>query len=258
MGEGTLKEEIQHHVKKIINKNQNFVSFVGWKEGSELVYEYVKSDIVIAPGRCALEAMSCGKPVIAIGSKGYVGLIDKENWLKGVYANFGGIGNKIDDYIEGSIENDIKRIIESEQLRKNLEELGPNLIHLYFKEEEANENLLKFYSIYRRNSSEQNKTSEETAEMTSTYLLKLNIQKPIVTQLSTKSYQVEIPVKDADNVKFAWYIFKENRVIRKIPYSDSNSITYEFNMDGDYRIRCYVKKGNTTLAFPTKLIHIQS
>ena len=202
--------------------------------------------------------MSCGKPVIAIGSKGYVGLIDKENWLKGVYANFGGIGNKIEDYIEGSIENDITRIIESDQLRKDLEELGPNLIHLYYKEEEANESLLKFYSMYRRNNNGQNKTSEEIAEMTSSYLLKLNIQKPVITQLSTKTYKVEIPVINKDNVMFAWYVYKENKVIEKFSYSDSNSLTYEFNTDGEFRFRCYVKKGNTTIAFPTKIIHIQS
>jgi glycosyltransferase involved in cell wall biosynthesis len=40
---------------------------------------YLSSDIVVGTGRVALEAMSCGKPVIAVGNNGYVGIVSPES-----------------------------------------------------------------------------------------------------------------------------------------------------------------------------------
>lgn len=117
VGEGTLKGEIEEKVREITNGKLN-VEFKGWKEDAELLQEYITSDIILAPGRCALEAMSCGKPVIAIGSKGYNGLINKDNWLRGVYSNFGGIGNKMNDYQEGTVEQELSYLIGNDRARK--------------------------------------------------------------------------------------------------------------------------------------------
>lgn len=40
---------------------------------------YQASDIVVGTGRVALEAMSCGRPVIAVGNDGYVGIVNDES-----------------------------------------------------------------------------------------------------------------------------------------------------------------------------------
>ena len=40
---------------------------------------YAESDIVVGTGRVALEAMSLGKPVVAIGNQGYMGIIDPDS-----------------------------------------------------------------------------------------------------------------------------------------------------------------------------------
>lgn len=48
--------------------------------------------------------------------------------------------------------------------------------------------------------------------------------------------------------KFAWYIYKGNQIIEKIPYSKSNSINYVFKNKGSYRIKYYIKKGNDSIS----------
>jgi glycosyltransferase involved in cell wall biosynthesis len=258
VGEGTLKEEIMAKVQEIAGVNNHCVNFAGWKEDIDLLMEYGNSDIVIAPGRCALEAMSCGKPVIAIGSKGYIGLIDKDNWLKGVYTNFGGIGNKIEDYLEGSIENDIKQLVENEMLREDLSELGPNLISLFYEEKEANNNLLRFYRMFQKKNTERIETDKiELENVISSYLIESTIKNTLITPLSKNEYKVKVHCHDYNNIEFAWYIFKDGITMEKIKYSSSNSITYQFKEKGKYRVRCYVKKGQTMFAFHTKFIIIQ-
>ncbi len=50
---------------------------------------YQESDLIIGTARVALEAMSCGKPVLAAGNSGYVGLITPDNFGKGWKLYFG-------------------------------------------------------------------------------------------------------------------------------------------------------------------------
>lgn len=106
---------------------------------------------MIAPGRCALEAMSCGKPVIAIGSKKYNGLVQYDNWLQGMYTNFGGFGNKMDDYIEGTIENDLKLVIDNSNLREELGNLGLFITDQFYNEETINDKIMGLYELFNKN-----------------------------------------------------------------------------------------------------------
>jgi len=257
VGDGTLKEEMKQKVEEI-SSGEHFVNFVGWKENNELLMEYMNSDLIIAPGRSALEGMSCGKPVIALGSKGYVGLIDKDNWLKGVYANFGGIGNKIEDYIEGSVETDINRVIEDATLRKELEELGPEIITQFYKEKEANNNLLRFYQIFKKSTTKQKEQSQsDLANLISRYLLETNIKNTLITQVSNNEIKIEIQCNDYNNIEFAYYIFNENTLIKKIYYSPTNSVHFQCYESGKYRARCYLRKEQTIFDFSTKFINVQ-
>ncbi len=50
------------------------------------------ADVVVATGRSVLEALACGKPVIAIGRAGLHGLITVDNWEQAVKTNFGDHG----------------------------------------------------------------------------------------------------------------------------------------------------------------------
>jgi glycosyltransferase involved in cell wall biosynthesis len=148
VGDGAQLEEVKSQSIEITDGGKQSVQFVGWKTGNDLRDYYLTSDIVIAPGRCALEAMSCGKPVIAIGSKKYNGLVNKESWMNGVYTNFGGLGNKMDDYIEGTIENDLKLVIENAILRRELGELGIFITNQFYNEEVINDKIIGIYEVF--------------------------------------------------------------------------------------------------------------
>ncbi|WAH39791.1 glycosyltransferase family 4 protein [Alicyclobacillus fastidiosus] len=50
---------------------------------------YNSCDIVIGSGRTAIEALACGVPTIAVGTKGYIGPVLRSTWLKAVKCNFG-------------------------------------------------------------------------------------------------------------------------------------------------------------------------
>jgi glycosyltransferase involved in cell wall biosynthesis len=47
------------------------------------------SDLVIGAGRVALEAMACGRPVIAVGENRFIGLLTPQSIKEGMYTNFG-------------------------------------------------------------------------------------------------------------------------------------------------------------------------
>jgi len=75
VGEGELKKECQDYVRK---NNLKEVYFEGKKTGEELVSYYNSCDIFCAPsifgesfGIVLLEAMACGKPVVAFANEGY-------------------------------------------------------------------------------------------------------------------------------------------------------------------------------------------
>ncbi|NRR24731.1 polysaccharide pyruvyl transferase family protein [Brevibacillus sp. MS2.2] len=69
-----------HELAKVLNKaaGQPYIHIVG--EQTDVRPYYAISDLVIGTGRVALEAMACGKPVLAIGNHGYVGLVEPSSY----------------------------------------------------------------------------------------------------------------------------------------------------------------------------------
>jgi glycosyltransferase involved in cell wall biosynthesis len=238
VGDGTLKEEMKTEVAKITNGQQR-VEFVGWKEDTDLRDSYLESDIVLAPGRCALEAMSCRKPVIALGSKGYVGLIDHDNWLNGVYSNFGGIGNKSEDYLEGSVEKDLELLLTDSKNRENFGKLGEGLVEQFYDEEMINNRLLGFYSILSLVDHDDIDNKKVNMEYNK-YLLKSRLEKIDIQKVENKEYKITAICPGSSTLKFAWYIFKGNTIIEKFKYSESNSIHYRFENSGNYKVLCFL------------------
>lgn len=69
--------------------NVENIEFVGYVNN---VQDYIKnSDIIIGAGRVAVEAILCGKPIIAVGEAQYIGLITQENITEALKSNFGDI-----------------------------------------------------------------------------------------------------------------------------------------------------------------------
>ncbi|WP_444922559.1 glycosyltransferase family 4 protein [Microbulbifer sp. CnH-101-G] len=106
------------------------LNFTGWQEEEKLNKFYQSADLVVAPGRSALDALGSNRPVIAIGSQSYIGIINEENWYKGTYSNFGGVGERV--YISGELYKDINSIIYDDERLAVLGRLGKEKISYFY------------------------------------------------------------------------------------------------------------------------------
>lgn len=144
-GQGTEQENFINGLVAVVGAQR--VNYLGWLQGEELAKVYRSADIIVAPGRCALEAMACAKPTIAIGSKGYIGVIDSKKWQMGVYTNFGGLGNKDADYETGSMYQDIASLLCSPARRLQLGKMSRTLVELFYDEEAINRQMISAYYL---------------------------------------------------------------------------------------------------------------
>lgn len=153
IGEGTLRNHFITECQEMLKNSNHNLKFVGWQVDHNLKQFYLDSDIVIAPGRSAIEAMACGKPVISIGSKNYIGLIKHDNWMTGIYNNFGGFGKKFEDYDLGSIESDLNILLNDTKNINLIGRFSHDIATSYYKEDTINMRLLSLYqSIILENS----------------------------------------------------------------------------------------------------------
>lgn len=89
---------------------------------------YTAADVVVAPGRAAMEAIACGVPTIAAASRGYIGLVSSDTLLLAHHTNFGGVQLPATLYSPGAIVKDFSRALaipqtELAQLRQRLRNL---------------------------------------------------------------------------------------------------------------------------------------
>lgn len=145
VGDGSELDALKTAAEELASAGDFPVRFSGWLNGRALAEAYRQSDVVVAPGRCALEAMACGRSVIAIGSKEYVGLITRESWLAGVYSNFGGFGQGIQGYQEGTIERELSAVVADGALRGTLGNLGMALTRNFYDDTAINERIAALY-----------------------------------------------------------------------------------------------------------------
>lgn len=109
VGDGALRPDLEAAAQKYDRGvGRKAVRFEGWLPIERLPEIYHAADVAITPGRSALESMACGTPTIAVGSRGYIGFLDHRTTVKGIYTNFGGIGQQDDDYRSGRLESDIE------------------------------------------------------------------------------------------------------------------------------------------------------
>jgi glycosyltransferase involved in cell wall biosynthesis len=78
IGDGDEKKILEREAKMLNESARRTAIHVVGAQYNVLDY-YQASDIVVGTGRVALEAMSCGKPVIAVGNHGYVGIVQDES-----------------------------------------------------------------------------------------------------------------------------------------------------------------------------------
>lgn len=113
VGDGPLREHLESTAAKYNNRaGRKAISFLGWRDLSELPHIYRAAQVAVALGRSALEAMACGVPTVAVGSRAYIGFLDFEGTVQGTYSNFGGVGGKASTYSPGRIRKDIQLALD--------------------------------------------------------------------------------------------------------------------------------------------------
>src|SRR5699024_2697195 len=147
IGDGTHRDEFLELCQDMLKDTEHTIQFKGWLVDEELKNAYLNCDIIIAPGRSAIEGMACAKPVIAVGSKIYIGLITQENWQSAVYRNFGGAGKKFADYEVDIIENDLDYLLDDKGNINRLGSFGNEVARQFFDSDRINQELYTLYKI---------------------------------------------------------------------------------------------------------------
>ena len=103
--------------EELASDNIEFYGFV------DNVPEVIKeSDLVIGAGRVAIEALQLKTPILAIGEKQYMGILDKSNIKKAQISNFGDCAlDESHDFKQ--ISKDLKNFIQSDYQQDNLSEV---------------------------------------------------------------------------------------------------------------------------------------
>ena len=166
-GHGTLQEEIVRQAEELNQAAcKQLVSFHGWLDEKALAEFYNQADLCVGPGRCALEAMACAKPVIALGSQGYLGLLENSVFQEGLYTNFGGLGSNSGRRILESMFHDIDRIVYDREHMMTLGRKSADFVHAFFSQEKLDAELLALYSSLQmpRSSSREKSYTDVTSE----------------------------------------------------------------------------------------------
>lgn len=234
VGQGTLQEEFTERAEALRGKNS--VSYSGWLQGEALRDAYCQSDAVIAPGRCTLEAMSCGVPAIALGSKGYNGLVDGETWQQAVFTNFGGVGDKHEGYAEGAVERDLARLMRSRGERRKLGSFGRQVVRQCFNANEMHQHLLGFYRLvvaaYK---------AAPRPKVAESEFLELRLRGLEQEQPSPGRLRITLHCEPAERLQYAWYLLRDDKVIEKLGYQPEPSREMALPEQGRYRVRCFVR-----------------
>lgn len=107
-GDGTEIGRV-HDAANMLNEamGRQRVRFPGWGDAKTLARAMRRASVVVAPGRSALEALACGAVTVAIGGRGYLGLLDGRVALAGMAQNFGSTETGWHDYAPGTLLRDV-------------------------------------------------------------------------------------------------------------------------------------------------------
>jgi glycosyltransferase involved in cell wall biosynthesis len=149
IGEGSLKENLIEYLNEQIESKRVKVNSIDWiSDKKKLKKHIVQSDVVIGPGRVAIDAYTLRTPVIVVGSQNYLGLINKQNWQYFVSANFGGYGANPD---EGDIAVDLEALLTDEAVYEDTVKIGSKVVDLFFNKEKTLEKMFGIYEIVTKN-----------------------------------------------------------------------------------------------------------
>ncbi len=148
VGDGTERASLEAAGRELNEAaGRRLVAFLGWLPESDLARLYNACHLGVAPGRSVLDCMACSTAVVAVGSKGYVGLVDGPGCLRGMYGNFGGFGTKHVEYRPGVMFADIDRVIYDDDQLAGLGRLSHDAVSTFYAQAGLDEQLLCHYSL---------------------------------------------------------------------------------------------------------------
>jgi len=173
IGDGSELSKIESLAIQI-NKlaNRQVIHILGWKDPSYITSIYNQIDIFIGPGRSLIEALYFGIPSIAIGSKGYVGIINDENYLHGIYTNFGGDKSKL--YISLLYSDFLQLLNLSSSKLQSLKRLSKAIYNSFFDLNNINHKLLNIYEMQANTISHSHKEFNEIIKFNKLYAFENN------------------------------------------------------------------------------------
>jgi len=143
VGDGPRLGEIKNLVD-LIHKvcKQSFIRLVGQQR--DMAKYYSIADCVVGTGRVALEAMSCGKAVIATGNHGYFGIVKPSEYESAWDCYFGDHGSRevCGRYI---LARDIKQLLKSTDHLRGLGTEGRKFVEEKFNIKNCVTDIVKLY-----------------------------------------------------------------------------------------------------------------
>ncbi|QOR85038.1 glycosyltransferase family 4 protein [Geobacillus stearothermophilus] len=143
VGDGPRFSDAQNLVRLIHQTcRESFLHLVG--EQRDMAFYYSLADAVVGTGRVALEAMSCGKPVLAAGNHGYFGLVEPNSYDEAWECYFGDHGSRqgCSRYI---LSQDMKRLLQSPLYREQLGQAGREWVMRQFHIQTCVDQVLSVY-----------------------------------------------------------------------------------------------------------------
>lgn len=241
VGGGSQMKEVEYLSSKI-SGDKGTVECRGWKIGEELRQAYVESTLVIAPGRCVLESLSCGVPTIAVGSKGYVGLISPQCWKLGVYSNFGGIGSQYEGYERGSVERDIDSVLSSSLRQQELKEFGPRVINRFYDAEKTHRGYMDLLTFAELEGPLSKVVENDRVP------LEFCVER-VDVQVSGAEVSIGVTCVESTDAKYAWYIYRNGSLLEKVKYSSVSEFSYKADVEGTYIFRCFIRDDISKINF---------
>ena len=227
-GDGKLRDELEAFAEDINRKAKTpVIAFLGWQSEERLSEFYNSCHLCVAPGRCAMDAMACGVPVIAVGSKDYVGLLDEEQVFQGMYGNFGGYGQQHQDYSSGCMAQQIDQVNYNDGELNRLGDLLRQVINAYYRQSYQDRRLMGYYAMLQSPGSASDDTGWAQKERIRSELAFIDTDCP---QNLSRRWAVMKPLKPSGK--------------RAITITDQQNLCVDFCLEADDRFYIATESSN--------------
>jgi glycosyltransferase involved in cell wall biosynthesis len=147
IGPGSLRSKLQQLASKV-NHRLGRRAIIVRSPLTLIQRAYYAADVVVGTGRVALEALACARPVIAVGVKGYCGIVKPQNINKIIQHHFGDHGAFAPITVK-KLAADIRSLLKQPDLAKSLGKSGSEIVKKRFSIDKIGALLMQRYNASR-------------------------------------------------------------------------------------------------------------